>query len=70
MGGGTKETRKSTDTIVKSFLKAVNDWRMEVMGLPDMRGSHRWVPECSLEEAMQCEADARQAANEAGEEEE
>ena len=24
-----------------------------------MRGSHRWVPECSLEEAMQCEADAR-----------
>ena len=69
-GGESEQMRRSTDTIVKAFLKAVNDWRMEVKGLPDMRGSHRWVPECSLEEAMQCEQDARQAAQEVGEDEE
>jgi hypothetical protein len=46
-GGESKEMRVQTDTIVKQYLKAVNDWRKEVKGLPDMRGTHMWVPECT-----------------------
>ena len=60
-GGESKEMRVQTDTIVKQYLKAVNDWRKEVKGLPDMRGTHMWVPECTLEEEMQCEQDASEA---------
>ena len=52
-------TRLQRDLLVKTYLQAVNDYRVQHLGLPDLRDAFDITAEFSIEEAVRYEAELR-----------
>ena len=56
-----KAAHRDRDTAVKAFLQEVNEMRKNLFDLADFCGKYETLPECSLQEALEWEREARES---------